>query len=58
MDRQFFIHSLCDADYVDDVFGDGSLWPSDPYVKAMSRLLVSDFGNKVCWLGGQGGYSL
>lgn len=35
------------ADYVDEVFGDKSLWPSAPHQKALTRLLVSDFGDKV-----------
>lgn len=39
---------FCCADYVDDVFGEGSIWPKDPYNKAKARLFTDDFGNKVC----------
>ena len=38
----------CAADYVDEVFGDKSLWPTNPYQKALGKLLVSNFGNEVC----------
>ena len=38
----------CGADYVDEVFGDKSLWPTDPYQKALGKLLVSNFGDEVC----------
>ena len=49
--RQLYsIHKLLTlfcADYVDEVFGDKSLWPSAPHHKAFARLLVNDFGDKV-----------
>ena len=35
------------TDYIDEVFGDKSLWPSEPYQKAQARLIVNDFGDKV-----------
>ena len=35
------------VDYIDEVFGDRSLWPSQPNPKAQSRILVTDFGDKV-----------
>ena len=38
----------CAADYVDEVFGDKSLWPTNPYQKALGKLLVSNFGSEVC----------
>ena len=38
----------CGTDYVDEVFGDKSLWPTNPYQKALGKLLVSNFGNEVC----------
>ena len=34
-------------DYIDEVFGDKSLWPTDPYEKAIDKVLVNDFGGKV-----------
>ena len=34
-------------DYVDEVFGGESAWPTDPYLKAVDRLFVNDFGNDV-----------
>ena len=36
------------ADYIDEVFGGKSLWPTDPYHKALGKLLLTEFGNKVC----------
>lgn len=36
------------ADYVDEVFGDKPLWPTNPYQKALGKLLVSSFGDEVC----------
>ena len=37
------------TDYIDQVFGGGSsLWPTDPYLKAKARLILTDFGNNVC----------
>lgn len=44
--RVSFIH----ADYIDEVFEGPSLWPSDPYKKAVDRLLVDEFGSKVYFL--------
>ena len=35
------------ADYIDEVFGDKSLWPTDPYKKATAKLVLSDFGSQV-----------
>ena len=35
------------VDYIDEVFGDKSLWPSQPNPKAQSRILVTEFGDKV-----------
>ena len=37
------------VDYVDEVFPGKSLWPTDPYQKALDRLLLNDFGNQVCY---------
>ena len=37
-------------DYIDEVFGDKSLWPSKPNPKAQSRILVTDFGDKVIYI--------
>ena len=34
-------------DYLDGLFGGESLWPSDPYKKAVAKTLVSDFGVQV-----------
>ena len=31
------------SDYIDEVFGGESLWPSEPHLKAKARLLVNDF---------------
>ena len=36
------------TDYIDEVFGGGSLWPTDPDQKAKAKLIVNDFGNNVC----------
>ena len=44
------LHMMCTiiiVDYIDVVFGGKSLWPTDPYQKAVQQLLVNDFGNKV-----------
>ena len=38
------------VDYIDEVFGDKSLWPSQPNPKAQLRILVTDFGDKVITL--------
>ena len=35
------------VDYIDEVFGDQSLWSSKPNTKAQSRIFVTDFGDKV-----------
>ena len=35
------------TDYLDTVFGGPSLWPTDPYKKAVDQLLLEDFGSKV-----------
>ena len=35
------------TDYIDTVFGGPSLWPTDPYKKAVDQLLLEDFGSKV-----------
>jgi hypothetical protein len=35
------------VDYIDGVFGDESLWPSQPNYKALSRIFITDFGDKV-----------
>ena len=35
------------VDYIDDVFGEKKLWPSDPYARAQSSLILDAFGNKV-----------
>ena len=43
-----FVCFPCAADYVDEVFGDKSLWPTNPYQKALGKLLVSNFGSEVC----------
>ncbi len=42
-----FVH----VDYIDEVFGDKSLWPSQPNPKAQLRILVTDFGDKVAMSG-------
>ena len=43
-----FIVLLClCSDYVDEVFGGKSLWPAKPHQKALARILVTDFGDKV-----------
>ena len=34
-------------DYIDEVFGDNKLWPTDPYLRAQTRLLLNDFGSQV-----------
>ena len=34
-------------EYIDEVFGDGHSWPTDPYKKAQAKLLLTDFGDKV-----------
>lgn len=33
-------------DYIDEVFGDKSLWPTDPYKKARAKLVLNDFGSQ------------
>eukprot|EP00731_Ephydatia_muelleri_P001335 Em0001g1335a len=46
--------SLIIFDYIDQVFGGGSsLWPTDPYLKAKARLILTDFGNNFigAWYG-------
>lgn len=43
-----FIIPFTHADYIDEVFEGPSLWPSDPYKKAVDRLIVEEFGSKVC----------
>ena len=35
------------TDYIDEVFGDKSLWPTDPYKKARAKLVLNDFGSQV-----------
>ncbi len=46
-----FIHLIVVfLEYIDEVFGDTSVWPKDPYLKAKDRLFVNDFDNKVCKL--------
>ena len=35
------------VDYVDEVFPGKSLWPTDPYHKALGKLLLNDFGSEV-----------
>ena len=45
--RRIWLHIYLHADYIDEVFGGKSLWPTDPYQKAVQQLLVNDFGNKV-----------
>ena len=35
------------TDYIDSVFEGSSLWPSDPYKRAVDQLFVDDFGSKV-----------
>ena len=41
------LKSLILIDYIDEVFGDGPSWPTDPYKKAQAKLLLNDFGDKV-----------
>ena len=43
---QFHCLSLSLA-YIDEVFGEESVWPKDPYLRAKARLFVNDFDNKV-----------
>ena len=38
--------AMFNADYIDTVFGP-SLWPADPYKKAVDQILVEEFGSKV-----------
>lgn len=45
----FRILCIC-ADYIDEVFEGPSLWPSDPYKKAVDRLILEEFGSKVCFM--------
>ena len=35
------------SDYIDEVFGDKSLWPAAPHQKALARILVTEYGDKV-----------
>ena len=47
------LHSITirsSVDYIDTVFGEGSLWPEDPYRKAMAQVFIDDFGKKVKFL--------
>ena len=34
-------------DYIDEVYGDTKLWPTDAYKRAQTRILLSDFGSHV-----------
>ena len=35
------------VDYIDEVFGEESVWPKDPFRKAHARLFVNEFEKKV-----------
>lgn len=42
-----YIDTVCYTDYIDEVFGEHKLWPTDPYKKAQGKLILNDFGEKV-----------
>ena len=42
-----FVPPAYPTDYIDAVFEGASLWPTDPYQRAVDQLLVEDFGSKV-----------
>jgi glutathione S-transferase len=43
-DGHLIRESLVTFDYIDEVFGNSKLWPTDPYKKAQSKLILNDFG--------------